>query len=99
MICPERPVAVDREHRLSETRKPQDCRTVGKYGPPVGHYAVLWNPKSPSTPGRRNRSYPILRSSLSVTAVALQRHSRHLPRLLRPVSVQSAESIPSSTSR
>jgi len=42
MICPERPVAVDREDRRSETRKTQDCRPVGNDGPaPAGHYAVL----------------------------------------------------------
>ena len=79
-IGPERPVSVDREDRPSETRKTQDCRPVGNYGPaPAGHYAVLCSRKSPSTPGRRDRSCPIWRSSLSATAAAVQPHSRHLP--------------------
>jgi hypothetical protein len=79
MICPERPVAVDREDRRSEAHKTQDYRPPVSTAPPIGHYAGRCGPKAPSTPGRRNR--PIWRSSLSVTAAALQRHSRHFLRL------------------
>jgi hypothetical protein len=90
MICPERPVAVDREDRRSETRKTQDCRPVGNYGPaPAGHYAVLPQIAIHARPAR---------SQLPDLAKFAKRYCsrgstalKALARLYSRVSVQSAD--------